>query len=80
MSWTRHLQVWHDNFTIENHGYFMLTVNACYDKNIHFTRDEYKAKTGIDIDIQTAIERPNICILTKTFSSIDNQFLHIVTN
>ena len=43
----------------------MVTVNTCYDKNIHFTRDKYKAKTGIDIDIQTAIERPEIHILTK---------------
>ena len=52
LSRTRHLQVWHDNSTIANHGYFIVTVNTCYDKNIHFTRDEYKAKTGIDIDIQ----------------------------
>ena len=52
LSRTRHLQVWHDNSTIANHGYFMVTVKTCYDKNIHFTRDEYKAKTGIDIDIQ----------------------------
>ena len=41
-----------------------------------FTRDKYKAKTGIDIDIQTAIEQPEIHILTKTSSSIDDQLLH----
>ena len=79
LSRTRHLQVWHDNSTIANHGYFMVTVYTCYDKNIHFTRDEYKAKTGIDIDIQTAIEQPEIHILTKTSSSIDDQLLHSAT-
>ena len=76
LSRTRHLQEWHDNSTISNHGYFMVTVNTCYDKNIHFTRDEHKAKTGIDIDIQTAIEQPKIHIPTKTSSSIDDQLLH----
>ena len=76
LSRTRHLQVWHDNSTTANHGYFMVTVNTCYDKNIHFTRDKCKAKTGIDIDIQTAIERPENHILTKTSSSIDDQLLH----
>ena len=79
LSRTRHLQVWHDNSTIANHGYFMVTVKTCYDKNIHFTRDEYKAKTGIDIDIRATIERPEIHILTKTLSSIDDQLLHSAT-
>ena len=79
LSRTRHLQVWHDNSTIANHGYFMVTVNTCYDRNIHFTRDKYKAKTGINIDIQTAIEQPELHILTKASSSIDDQLLHSAT-
>lgn len=65
LSRSRHLHVWHDNSTIANHGYFLVTVNTCYNKNLHFTRDKHKAKTGIDIDIQTAIEQSEINILTK---------------
>ena len=28
LSRTCHLQAWHDNFTIANHGYLMLVVNT----------------------------------------------------
>ena len=42
LSRTRHLQVWHDNSTIAKNGYFMVTINTCYDKNIHYTRKEFK--------------------------------------
>ena len=46
LSHTRHLQVWHDNSTIANNSYFMVTVNICYDKNIHYNTEEYEEKTG----------------------------------
>ena len=71
LSQAHHLQVWHDNSTIANHVYFMVTVNTCYDKNT--------PKTGIDIDIQSAIERPEIHILTNISLSIDDQLLHSAT-
>ena len=32
LSHTCHLQVWHDNSTMANNGYFMVTINTCYDK------------------------------------------------
>ena len=79
LSHTRHLQVWHDNSTIANNGYFMVTINTCYDENIHYTREEYKEKTGIDINVQADIEKPHIHILTKTSSSIEDQLLHSST-
>ena len=79
MSHTPHLQVWHDNSTIANNGYFMVTINTCYDKNIHYTREEYKEKTGIDINVQADIEKPQIHILTKTSSSIEDHLLHSAT-
>ena len=44
LSHTRHLQVWHDNSTIANNGYFIVTINTCYDKSIRYTREEYKEK------------------------------------
>ena len=45
ISHTRHLQVWHNNSTIVNNGYFMVTINTCYDKNMDYTREEYEEKT-----------------------------------
>ena len=54
----------------------MVTVNTCYDKNIHSARGEYKKKTGIDINVQADIEKPQIHILTKASSSIEDQLLH----
>ena len=78
-SHTRQLQVWHDNSTILNNGYFMVTVNTCYDKNIHNTREEYEEKTWIDINLQADIEKPQIHIITKTSSSIEDQLLHSAT-
>ena len=79
LSHNRHLQVWHNNSTIANNGYFMVTINACYDKNIHYTREEYKEKIGIDINVQADIEKPQIHILTKTSSSIEDQLVHSAT-
>ena len=70
------LHVWHDNSTVANNGYLMVTVNTCYDKNIHSARREYKEKTGIDINVQEDIEKPQIHILTKASFSIEDQLLH----
>ena len=57
LSHTSHLQVWQDNSTIANSGYFMVTIDTCYDKNIDYTRKEYKEKTGIDINVQADVEK-----------------------
>ena len=57
----------------------MVTINTFYDKSIHYTREEYKEKTGIDINVQADIEKPQIHILTKTSSSIEDQLLHSAT-
>ena len=64
-----------DNSTIENNGYFMVTSNSCYDKNIHHTREEYKEITGIDINVQADIEKTQIHISTKASFSIEDQLL-----
>ena len=76
---TRHIQVWHENSTIGNNGYFMITINTCYDKNIRYTREEYKEKTGIAINVQADIEKRQVHILTKTSSSIEDQLLQSTT-
>ena len=57
----------------------MITINTCYDKYTHYTRQEYKEKTGIDINVQGDIEKPQIYILTNRSSSIAYQLLHSAT-
>ena len=57
----------------------MVTINHCYNKNIHHTREEHKEKTDIDINVQADIEKSEIHILTKTSSSIKDQLLHSAT-
>ena len=32
LSHTHHLQVWRDKSTIANNGYFIVTINTCYEK------------------------------------------------
>ena len=79
LSHTRHLQVWHDSSTVTNSGCFMVTINACHDKNVHYTREKCKEKTGIDINVEKDIEKPQKHILTKTSSSIEDHLLHSAT-
>ena len=50
-----------------------------FNKNIHYTREEYKEKTGIDIHVQVDFEKPQIQISAKTSSSIKDQLLHSAT-
>ena len=79
LSHTRHLQVWHDSSTVTNSGCFMVTINTCYDKNLHYTREKCKEKTGIDINVEKDIEKPQKHILAKTSSSIEDHLLHSAT-
>ena len=57
----------------------MVTINNCYNKNIHHTREEHKEKTDIEINVQADIEKSEIHVLAKTSSSIKDQLLHSAT-
>ena len=57
----------------------MVTINTCYNKNIHYTREKYKEKAGIDINVPTDVEKPQTHILAKTSFSIEDQLLHSST-
>ena len=62
---TRHLKVWHDHSIVANHGHLVFMVAASYDPAHHLTPEEYKAKTGESVDIQTIIEKPEIYIIAR---------------
>ena len=62
---TRHLIVWHDHSTVANHGHLMFMISVLYDPAFHITTEEYKEKTGKNIDIQEAVEQPQVYIIAR---------------
>ena len=59
---TRHLMVWHDGSSLANHGHLLITVNIAYDNAMFYSNEEYTALTGEKVDIQTEVEKPEVCI------------------
>lgn len=66
-------KVWHDHSTIAGHGHFLVLVSCIYDPAFYYTPDEMKALKGIDIDVPTLVENPEVHILGRSTSSLDNQ-------
>lgn len=60
---TRHLQLWHDASSLDNHGYMLFTVNALYDPAVYYTDDEFMKNTGKKINVQNEIEKPELYIV-----------------
>ena len=79
MERTRHLQIWHDHSTLANHGHILFMVSCLYDPAIHLTNEEYKLKTGEEIDVQSQVERPEIYIVGRCCSSDAEQLAYIDT-
>ena len=57
MERTRHLAVWHDHSSVENHGYLLFLVGVMYDPAIHLTDKEFKEKCGEEVEVQKIIEK-----------------------
>ena len=62
---SRHLQTWHDGSTICNHGHILFTINVLYDPAIFYTSAEYKEITGLEVNIQSIVEQPEIYIVGR---------------
>jgi len=62
---TRHLMIWHDHSTVANHGHLLFLATVAYDPAFHLTSQEYKEKTGKDIDIQEEVESPQVYIIAR---------------
>ena len=69
----RFFKVWHDHATIAGHGHFLVLMSCVYDPAFYYTSDEMKAMKGIDIDVPTLVESPEIHILGRSGSSLVNQ-------
>ena len=69
---TRHLKFWHDYSDVSGHHFYLLLVSAVYDPLIYYTSDEMKAK-GTNIDVPSVVEQPEIHILGRSESSLEEQ-------
>ena len=68
----RFLKIWHDHSAIAGHGHMLVTVAGVYDPGFYFTRQEL-AQKGLNIDVERAVEQPEIYILGRSTASIDGQ-------
>ena len=55
--------VWHDHSTIANHGHLVFLVCTLYDPAIHLTNKEFHNLTGLSVDVQTEIEKPDVALM-----------------
>ena len=65
---TRHLKVWHDHAAVAGHGHFLVMIAAIYDPAFYYTNEEM-AQRGMHIDVQSAVEQPELYILARSGSS-----------
>ena len=70
---TRHFKIWHDHSTVAGHGHFLVLISAVYDPAFYLTAKEARQKLGKEIDVQSTIEAPEVHILGRSTSSLDDQ-------
>ena len=71
---TRHLAFWHDHASILCKGYLLVTVSVLFDPLVHLSREEYKQRTGKNVEnIQKMIEQPQVHLLALGGSSLEDQ-------
>lgn len=71
----RYLKIWHDHLSIAGHGHFLVLVSVLYDSNFYLTTEEVEKNTGKVVDVQSTVEIPEIHILGRSSSSIQDQSL-----
>ena len=75
---SRHFIVWHDASVIANHGHILFNVHVMYDPAVFYTSDEYREKTGHDVNVQREVEAPELYIMGRCKSN-DEQLAYIET-
>ena len=73
---TRHLMFWHDGSTLACHSHILMTFNTIYDPAVHLTDEEYFNKYGLNINIQSEVEKPFLYIMARCPSN-EQQILYI---
>ena len=75
VSTTRYLKVWHDHSTVAGHGHFLVLVSVVYDPAFFLTSVEVRENLGREIDVQSTIEAPEVHIIGRSSSSLEDQAL-----
>lgn len=75
----RNWLIWHDHSGIGNRGLMLFLLRELYDPAIHMTRDEYKNKTGLEVNIQSVIEEPQLYIMGHSGCTDADQMMFIPT-
>ena len=70
ISHQRYLKVWHDHSSIAGHGHLLVTVSCIYDPAFYYTPVEVAG-----VDVQSIVERPELHILGRSTSSLEDQAL-----
>ena len=68
----RYLKLWHDHSEIAGHGHLLCTATCIYDPAFFYTSAEMKQK-GITINVEQIVEAPEIYILARSSSSIEDE-------
>ena len=55
---------------------WIFSVTCLYDPAVFYTNEEYKVKTGKNVNIQKEIERPELHIIARCSSSDHEQLLY----
>ena len=66
----RFFKVWHDHSAIAGHGHILVAVACVYDPAFYYTQAEMGG-----IDVQCVVEKPQIHILGRSSSSLEDQAL-----
>ena len=72
----RSLLVWLDNSAIANHGDLVCMVTCLYEPAVFYVDEEYTALTSKTVNIQKAIEQPEIYFIARSGSSDEEQMLY----
>ena len=70
----RHFKVWHDHSDVSGHSHFLVLISAVYDPAFYLTSKELENR-GIFIDVQTFVEAPEVHILGRSTSSLQDQMM-----
>lgn len=76
---SRDLLVWHDHSTVANHGHLVFMVSAVYDPALYYTSDEFYKSSGIQVNVQAEVERPEIYIVGRCRSTDIEQLAYCET-
>ena len=71
---SRSLCMWYDHGTILKTGFIMVTVHVLYDPITFYTNIDYQElNPGVDVNIQSEVEQPEIHLLAVGSSSVHDQ-------